>query len=185
MIARDDLRRGLDHLFAAEGATDTWQPDPTNDAAKTANTSLTPSELTGEIKGNVGIEWIGANIFVDSLSGYANLTAEENRRSLQLDEFLDEIYLLTDAGMLPRASDRVIDFIDRLLGDGFFRVCDELLRRIDLARVPSSLRRAFLKVTHPAKDKLIARSRFFDAALGILVSERGEQKANKMLRNLA
>jgi hypothetical protein len=101
------------------------------------------------------------------------------------DRFLEEVYIQVSAGRVPAAMDAVFDHLDRLLNDGLFGVCDKLLARVDLERMPSSVRRAFLAVTRPAKQELPARAAFYNEALRLLSQERGEQTARKMLNSLA
>jgi hypothetical protein len=115
----------------------------------------------------------------------ASVPTEEDIREMESDDFLEEVYLQVSSGRVAAAMDAVIDHIDRLLNDGLFGVCDKLLEKVRLDRMPSNVRRAFLMVTSPAKDKLPARAAFYDEALRLLSLERGEDTARQMLKLLA
>jgi len=121
----------------------------------------------------------------DDLDNSANLLTEAEVRMMELDEFLERVYSSVEQGQVPAAMDCVIDFTDRLLSDGFFGVCNELFNRVDFGRMPSSLRRAFLMITHPAKDKLPARTPRYKEALASLSQERDPETAARMLKTLA
>ena len=106
-------------------------------------------------------------------------------RLSELPEFLEHLYLLVREEQEQSASVAVIDYIDQLLNESLFRVCNELLRQADLSQMPSALRRAFLMVTWPAKDRLPARPEFYQKALHLLAAERGAETAQRMLKSLA
>lgn len=103
----------------------------------------------------------------------------------ELPEFLEYLYLLARDDKTQTASVRAIDYIDRLLNENLFGVCNELLRQADLSQMPSALRRAFLMVTRPVKDRLRAREEFYRKALDLLANERGADTAQRMLKSLA
>lgn len=113
-----------------------------------------------------------------------NIPTKEDIREMESGDFLDGIYAYVASGRTQTAIVSVIDYVDRLLNDGLFRVCDALLAQADLTRMPSSIRRAFLMVTKPAKKQLPTRVAFYDDALRLLSRERGEEKARKMLKSL-
>jgi len=114
-----------------------------------------------------------------------NFPTEEEIREMESGDFLDCVYARIAAGHVSAAMDAVIDYLDRLLNDGLFRVCDKLLAQANLERMPSNVRRAFLAVTRPAKQELPARAAFYNEALRLLSQERGEATARKMLKSLA
>jgi hypothetical protein len=116
--------------------------------------------------------------------GETNIPTKEDLRESESDDFLDEVYARISSGHVPAAMDAVIDHLDRLLNDGFFKVCNKLLAQADLERMPSNVRRAFLAVTRPAKQELPARIAFFNEALRLLSQERGEETARKILKSL-
>lgn len=103
----------------------------------------------------------------------------------ETSDFLDHIYLLVRQDQPRSASVAVIDYIDRLLNGNLFRACNQLLDQADLGRMPSALRRSFLMVTRPAKDKLPARTEFYRKALDLLARERNAETAHRMLKSLA
>ena len=111
--------------------------------------------------------------------------AENEFEDAESRAFLDGLYRRTAAGEVPAAMDSVVEFVDELLNAGRFAACDRLLRMVDSTRLPSSLRRAFLMVTYPAKAELPSRAAFWAAAKWLLSREHGAEKANKMLKSLA
>jgi hypothetical protein len=99
--------------------------------------------------------------------------------------FLQGVYGLARVGDIPTATDVIFDRIDRLLSDDRLRACNEILKRVEPEKLPSSLRRSFLTITAAAKDKLPARRAFYDKALRLLSQEKDEAKARKLLGRLA
>jgi len=119
---------------------------------------------------------------------YRNIVSQptkEKLESLSIDTFLEEVYSLARMGDIPGATDKIFDRIDRLLCDGYFRVCNQILKRVEPQKLPSSLRRSFLTITAAAKQKLPARNGFYEKALQLLGQEKGEAQAKKLLSNLA
>jgi hypothetical protein len=171
-------------IFKAASASVTVAVHPAGKTAKTQTTALTPGEFNVEIKEELGLWTTVTNIYVDNPTRSATVPLEMQSREQRLGEFLDEIYLLTKAGLVPRALDTVIDKVDRMLSKSEFQDCDELLRRVDFSRMPSNVRRAFLMITYPAKDKLPARAPAFGRALALLTQEKGAGTARQMLRTL-
>ncbi len=114
-----------------------------------------------------------------------NVPTEEDIREMESADFLDTVYAYVSSGRAQTAIVAVIDYVDRLLNDGLFRVCDRLLAQANLGRMPSNVRRAFLMVTRPAKDKLPTRAAFYEEAVRLLSQERNQEAARKMLKNLA
>jgi hypothetical protein len=110
---------------------------------------------------------------------------EEDIRETESDEFLETIYVQVSSRRVSGAIYAVIDHLDRLMNDGLFGVCNRLLAKVELERLPSNVRRAFLMVTKPAKEKLSMRPVFYNEALRLLSAERGEETARKMLKTLA
>src|SRR5258707_15637905 len=87
-------------------------------------------------------------------------STDKDSEALRINEFLEEVYHLA-AGDLQSATDTIFETIDRLLLDGAFTVCNEILRCVDVRRLPTALMRSFLTITAAAKDKLPARSAFY------------------------
>jgi hypothetical protein len=117
----------------------------------------------------------------DSVGGLT----EEEICEMESDDFLETVYVYIAAGKIATAMDSAIDYIDTLLNDDMFNVCDRLLRKVDFQRMPSSLRRAFLMITLAAKDKIPARAALYQQALKMLSDERGAETAKNMLKTLA
>lgn len=99
--------------------------------------------------------------------------------------FLEEVYRLAAIDNLQSATDRVFDHIDQLLCAGSFDVCDEILKRVDVARLPAPLLRSFLTITAAAKEKLPARQPFFVKAEQEMARLRGPEMAKRLLGRLA
>jgi hypothetical protein len=98
--------------------------------------------------------------------------------------FLDEVYELAQYD-LQSATDRIFDRIDRLLCDGREDICDEILSRVDVARLPSALLRSFLTITAPAKHSLPSRRPFFAKAYDEVSQQRGPEMAERLFSRLA
>ena len=113
------------------------------------------------------------DVLIPENTGVANAPTEEEVRVRELDDYLSGVYAQVAAGDVLPAMDSVIEYIDNLLIDGLYAVCDELLRKADFERLPSVIRRAFLMMTLPAKDKLRERQGKYDVALKLLSKERG------------
>jgi hypothetical protein len=54
--------------------------------------------------------------------------------------------------------DFIYDVIDTLNTDGLFTEVDEILRTLDVTRIPIDLQLAYLSITIPARDKLKERA---------------------------
>jgi hypothetical protein len=102
-----------------------------------------------------------------------------------IDDFLEEVYTLAGVDDLQAATDRIFDTMDRLLLRGAFTACNEILRRVDLHRLPTALMRSFLTITAAAKDRLPARKLFYKAVLAEMTRLKGDEKANRLLGQLA
>jgi hypothetical protein len=102
-----------------------------------------------------------------------------------IDKLLDEVYYLAGRDDLQEATDKIFDTIDRLLIGGEFAACNEILRRVDVSRLPSALMRSFLTITAAAKDKLPARKAFYDQVFSEMTRLRGAEKAQRLLGQLA
>ena len=111
--------------------------------------------------------------------------SEEDVRVMESEDFLETLYARVAAGEVSTAMDSVIDHIDRLLNDEMYTVCDHLLWKVELKRLPSSIRRAFLMMTRPAKDRLPARRSVYHESLRLLADEKGADRASQMLKALA
>ncbi len=104
---------------------------------------------------------------------------------LPIDEFLEEVYNLAAREDLQGATDKIFETVDRLLLAGAFTDCNEILRLIDLHRLPTALMRSFLTITAAAKDKLPARKAFYNQVLRETIRLKGNEKAQRILGQLA
>lgn len=170
--------------FLPEGGTAKHRAQPLLYSGGYRTTAETPLELAVAISNTPELSILTSGIFVDAVNEGAAVPIDTNDGNLKLEKFLDETYYLSGAGLVALAMDRAIDFVDRLLGRGQFADCDELLRRVDLTRMPSSLRRAFLMITFPAKGKLPNRAFAFHQTLALLSVEKGADVARRMLKSL-
>jgi hypothetical protein len=112
------------------------------------------------------------------------VTPRKVEHELSVAGFLEEVYGLA-VHDLQSATDRVFDKIDRLLCDGREDVCDEILARVDVTRLPTALLRSFLTITAPAKGRLPSRRSLFAKAYGEMVRQRGPEMAQRLLDRLA
>ena len=104
--------------------------------------------------------------------------------SMCIDEFLAEVYSLADRGDLQAATDKIFETVDRLLLAGEFVVCDQILRHVDVRRLPTALRRSFLTITAGAKDKLPARKGFYEQVFSEMIHLKGNENAQRILGEL-
>lgn len=102
-----------------------------------------------------------------------------------INNFLECVCRVAAAGDLQGATDRVFDYIDRLLSAESFGVCNAILGRVDVLKLPSALLRSFLTITDAAKEKLPARRAFYDQAFQEMMRLKGHESAQKLLGNLA
>ncbi len=113
------------------------------------------------------------------------LETKEDVATIQIDSFLEEVYRLAKIDDLDGATDRIFDSIDRLLCDGQFDVCDEILRTVDVEKLPTTLMRSFLSITAPAKQKLPSRSALYVKIEQKMNDLRGVERTRKIIGNLA
>jgi hypothetical protein len=105
----------------------------------------------------------------------------EESRMLHILEFLNKLYLLSEALEEHKASDEVFNFMDDSLLDEDFDACNESLSQVQVEKILPSSMVSFLIVTRRAKDKLPARAEFLEKAVEALTQERGKEKAEKLL----
>jgi hypothetical protein len=110
---------------------------------------------------------------------------KEERARRHVDTFLAEVYSLAGIGDTDAAGDKVFDFLDRLLCDGFFTVCDEILGRVEVKRLPPTLMRSFLSITAPARHKLPSRKTLYKQIEKRMIELRGPEKTRRIIGNLA
>jgi hypothetical protein len=104
---------------------------------------------------------------------------------MRIDEFLQEVYSLAVREDWQGATDQIFETVDRLLLEGAFTVCNEILRHVDVRRLPTALMRSFLTITAAAKDKLPARQAFYHQVLSEMIRLKGNEKAQRLLGQLA
>lgn len=98
-----------------------------------------------------------------------------------VDLFLNTLY------NLPNVDDGcfyIFDTIDRLLCDGDFKTCDDILKKIDVNNLSTSLMRSFLCITESAKDKLPSRLSLFEKIKIKFTEIRGEDKMLRVIGRL-
>jgi hypothetical protein len=78
-------------------------------------------------------------------------------RTTDGEEFLDQIYRLTKTGNTDAATDKIFDYLDRLLCNRLFEICDEILSKVDVDKIPPILTGAFLAITSAATHELPSR----------------------------
>jgi hypothetical protein len=115
----------------------------------------------------------------------ARQLTKEDRARLHINTFLGEVYSLAKIGDTDAAGYRIFDFLDRALCDGFFAVCDEILSKVEVEKIPTSLMRSFLSITAPAKRKLPARAALYKKIEQKMIELRGEEKTRRIIGNLA
>jgi hypothetical protein len=102
-----------------------------------------------------------------------------------IEDFLEEVYGLARLKDYEGATDKIFDGIDRLLCDGAFFVCDEILRRLDVEKLPTPLMRSFLTITAAAKSKLSSRKALFQRIERKMMLSVGEEKTRRIVGKLA
>ena len=97
------------------------------------------------------------------------------------DEFLREVYRLSQAGADHAAGDLIFDYAQRLMRGRDFAACDRLLTAVEPERLRPALMISFLSTTLTAKQRLRAREDYFRRVLDALTRERGPERAAKLL----
>jgi hypothetical protein len=103
----------------------------------------------------------------------------------EVDDFLLEVYRLDASGDLQSATDKVFEYIDRLLVSKLFDVCTEILKRVNIERLSTALMRSFLTITFAAKDQIEERGAFFLRVEKEMIARRGPEVAKRLLLRLA
>jgi hypothetical protein len=115
-------------------------------------------------------------------SDAARKPARPESKEGRIEEFLEQVYRLGDLNHLEEATDNVFRYIDDLLLEGQFPVCNEILKRADVKRLPTALLRSFLTITAPVKARLPARKAFYRDAFAEMVRVKGDTaKAQRLL----
>lgn len=95
-------------------------------------------------------------------------------------EFLGRVYALASSNV-EEATDLVFRFVDDRLSEGDFIVCREILKRVELANLPTTLMRSFLAITFAAKIRLPERASLYDRVFPEMVRQRGYDNAHRLL----
>ncbi len=114
-----------------------------------------------------------------------NHSVEDVRLKLQIDGFLDNVYMLSKIGDDDSAGIEIFDFLDRLLADGNFGPCNDLLAKVDINLLDTKVMRSLLSVTAPAKKHLPARALLFERIEKRMIELRGELKTHIIIGPLA
>jgi hypothetical protein len=126
--------------------------------------------------------------FVSEWQKEENVAGEptkEERARRHISTFLSEVYRLSQLGDTDTAGFKIYDFLDRVLIDGFFAVCDSILSKVDVDKLDTKLMRSFLSITIPAKRKLPSRALLYKKIEAKMLALRGSEKTRRILANLA
>lgn len=115
----------------------------------------------------------------------ARVLTKEDRARRHINTFLAEVYSLSQIGDTDTAGYKIFDFLDRVLCDGFFAVCDDVLSMVDVEKLDTKLMRSFLSITASAKKTLPARAALYKKIENRMIELRGEVKTRKIIGNLA
>lgn len=102
----------------------------------------------------------------------------------EISAFLDTVYDLSAQEKTDCAIDVIFNYMNNLLVEGKFEFCDRILSEVALTRIPPVLMISFLTITAAAKPKLKNRHRFFSIVQRLIVQERGEKGAQRLLNGL-
>ncbi len=122
---------------------------------------------------------------IQASANVARRPTKEEVARMRIGNFLEDVYKLAEINDLDGATDRIFDFMDRLLCDGLFGVCDEVLRTVDVARLPTALMRSFLSITSAAKQKLPSRVALYRKTEKKMVELKGVEKTQRIIGKLA
>lgn len=115
----------------------------------------------------------------------ARTPTKEDRARQHIDTFLKEVYRLSKLGDTDAAGFKIFDFLDRVLLDGFFSVCNDILGTVDVELLDTRLMRSLLSITAPAKKRLPARAALYKKIEAKMIALRGEEKTHKIIGTLA
>jgi hypothetical protein len=111
---------------------------------------------------------------------------QENKRESDIDKetHLGTVYSLSQSGETDRAIDRLFNDFEDLFEAGRFDICDEIISGVDLARLDTTLKIAYLAVTLCVKGRLVSRAAYYSRAKAVLVEREGEERAKRLLNGL-
>src|SRR5262245_32506297 len=203
-LALVPVRARLPSRFFAK-ATTAWSPFPERHAAKVAVFFFGNASTGNALVFSEGQEWwkaTGQSVPALTLAGYGNpelqgiaarwpdSNASKNpvtsgRGEGAIETVLEQVYALSSVDDLESASDLVVDYVDRLLDDGAFATCDELLSKVEVRKIPTTLMRALLAVTLPAKSRLLSRKNLYEEINVAMVRLRGAETTERLIGRLA
>lgn len=97
---------------------------------------------------------------------------------------LDKVYELCENGDTDAAGDIVFDKIDRALCDGKFVEINEVLKKVQIKKLTTSLMRSFLCITHCAKHLLPYYNKLYEDIEQEMILVRGQPATSRILKNL-
>jgi hypothetical protein len=122
--------------------------------------------------------WIGS-------MGTTMTAGESEVRAGEIQNFLCDVYSLASLNNTEAATDLIFEYIDDLLSKGMFAVCDEILRNVDVDKLPTSLMRSFLAITGVAKHRLSWRRPLYLKIERRMIRLKGEEKTKRIIGRLA
>ena len=138
-------------------------------------------------------EWIKKTTITELTWTWKALDADEISRPIppeeitrrQADDFLAQVYQLDAAGEVQAATDNVFDYVDKLLSIGMFDVVNEILKRVRVQKLSTSLMRSLLTITFAAKRHIMEREDFFERVETEMISRRGTEVTKRLISRLA
>jgi hypothetical protein len=115
----------------------------------------------------------------------ASEPTKEDRAWRHVPNFLNEVYSLAQVGDTDTAGFKIYDFLDRVLIDGFFAVCDDVLSKVDVERLDTRLMDSFLTITYPAKSKLPSRAVLYKKIEAKMIALKGRERTRRIIGPLA
>jgi hypothetical protein len=116
------------------------------------------------------------------------LTAQLNNSTRQAEDktgkFLKKIYYLSRDGHIDAGIDEVIDYFDKLLQQGDWPTCANVLLRADVPKLDAAVALAMLSMTLMAKHDISTRPVFYSRLRHVLVARRGRDEARQLLTGL-
>lgn len=123
---------------------------------------------------HTGWEWFDLNNLPTPLFECGNILTPMNLKKIQYSNntWLNKVFAQpSDAA----AIDVLFDKIDDMFKNDLFEEVDNLLQKLPVHDLPTSILCAFVSITYPARHKLPSRADFFEKAEKSLIS-RGKKK---------
>lgn len=102
-----------------------------------------------------------------------------------IEKYLEEIYELAAEGFIEEATDLIFDGIDDLLCESSFLTVDEILQKVEVSKLPTTLMRSFLTITVAAKDLLPSRPKLYIEIWNKMEGIKGREKTQQILGGLS